>query len=170
MSSAPLTLPGVRQKVIGLVSGGKDSCFNLVHCAANGHELVAIATLQPEEGIGACISAPRESQLTADELDSHLYQSVGTQLLPLIAESMGVPLFVGIIKGKAVEQGPEYGDRTQTGDGTSGDETEDLTKLLRRVQVSMQGTLGNVINSRKRILTQRRSLPAPYCLITSAYA
>jgi hypothetical protein len=54
MSSGSSPLPGVRQKVIGLVSGGKDSCFNLVHCAANGHELVAIATLQPEAGIGAC--------------------------------------------------------------------------------------------------------------------
>ena len=47
-----VSLPGVRHKVIGLLSGGKDSCFNLMHCLANGHQLVAIATLQPEPGIG----------------------------------------------------------------------------------------------------------------------
>ena len=28
-------------------SGGKDSCFNLMHCAAEGHELVALANLKP---------------------------------------------------------------------------------------------------------------------------
>jgi diphthine-ammonia ligase len=43
---------GARHKVIGLVSGGKDSCFNLMHCLANGHEIVALATLTPEPGVG----------------------------------------------------------------------------------------------------------------------
>jgi len=46
------SLPGIKHKVIGLVSGGKDSTFNLLHCVANGHELVALATLTPEAGIG----------------------------------------------------------------------------------------------------------------------
>lgn len=39
-------------KVLGLVSGGKDSCFNLLHCVANGHEVVALGTLTPESGTG----------------------------------------------------------------------------------------------------------------------
>jgi diphthine-ammonia ligase len=39
-------------KVVALLSGGKDSCFNMMHCIANGHEIVALATLTPEEGIG----------------------------------------------------------------------------------------------------------------------
>lgn len=39
-------------KVVGLLSGGKDSCFNLLHCVKNGHEIVALATLAPPEGIG----------------------------------------------------------------------------------------------------------------------
>ncbi|WVF69536.1 hypothetical protein IAT40_004314 [Kwoniella sp. CBS 6097] len=118
------SLPGVKQKVIGLVSGGKDSCFNLMHCIANGHELVALATLTPEPGI--------------DELDSHLYQSVGTQLLPLLAKSMGLPLYTRVIKGKAVEKGPEYGSRLRGGEGSGeeGDETEDLTKLLDEVMTA----------------------------------
>jgi diphthine-ammonia ligase len=50
-----LKIPGVKHKVIGLVSGGKDSCFNLMHCLANGHEIVAIATLIPEPGIGELV-------------------------------------------------------------------------------------------------------------------
>ncbi|ORY30238.1 hypothetical protein BCR39DRAFT_530125 [Naematelia encephala] len=115
-------LPGVKHKVIGLVSGGKDSTFNLLHCVANGHELVAVATLQPEPG--------------TDELDSHMYQSVGTQLLPLIARALGLPLYTRTIKGKAVERGAEYGSRLKGGEGSGsvGDETEDLTTLLKKVK------------------------------------
>ncbi|KAE8538217.1 hypothetical protein D1P53_005556 [Cryptococcus gattii VGV] len=114
-------LPGVKHKVIGLVSGGKDSCFNLMHCIANGHEIVALATLTPEPGV--------------DELDSHLYQSVGTHLLPLLAQSMSLPLYTKIIRGKAIAQGPEYGSRLRLGAGTGqiGDETEDLFDLLSQV-------------------------------------
>ena len=52
MDGSTSVLPGVKHMVIGLVSGGKDSCFNLMHCVANGHSLVALATLQPEPGIG----------------------------------------------------------------------------------------------------------------------
>lgn len=51
----PREIPGVKHKVIGLVSGGKDSTFNLLHCVANGHELVALATLTPEPGVGMCL-------------------------------------------------------------------------------------------------------------------
>nr|XP_019008251.1 cytoplasmic protein [Kwoniella pini CBS 10737]OCF47032.1 cytoplasmic protein [Kwoniella pini CBS 10737] len=114
-------LPGIKHKVIGLVSGGKDSCFNLMHCVANGHEIVALATLTPEPGV--------------DELDSHLYQSVGTNLIHLIAKSMDLPLYTRVIKGKAVSRGPEYGSRLKGGEGSGqeGDETEDLTKLLKDV-------------------------------------
>ncbi len=39
-------------KYVALLSGGKDSCFNLLHCAKNGHELVAAASLGPEPGKG----------------------------------------------------------------------------------------------------------------------
>jgi hypothetical protein len=40
-------------KYIALLSGGKDSCYNLLHCHRNGHELVAAASLRPEPGKGA---------------------------------------------------------------------------------------------------------------------
>jgi diphthine-ammonia ligase len=34
-------------KFVGLISGGKDSIFNLVKCIALGHELVCVASLLP---------------------------------------------------------------------------------------------------------------------------
>ena len=40
-------------KVVGLLSGGKDSCYNLCHAAKQGHTLVAVATLAPPAGKGA---------------------------------------------------------------------------------------------------------------------
>ena len=36
-------------KVVGLVSGGKDSCYNMVHCVAAGHEITCLANLRPRE-------------------------------------------------------------------------------------------------------------------------
>lgn len=135
-----ITLPGVKHKVIGLVSGGKDSCFNLMHAVANGHGIVAIATLTPEQGIGerrGAVVSQQDGELTPDELDSHMYQSVGTELPPLIAQAIGLPHYSGIIRGKPVEQGMVYGSRERGGEGSGkeGDETEDLTALLRNVMV-----------------------------------
>jgi diphthamide synthase (EF-2-diphthine--ammonia ligase) len=38
--------------VVGLLSGGKDSCYNLCHCVKQGHKIAALATLAPPEGKG----------------------------------------------------------------------------------------------------------------------
>jgi len=58
-------------------------------------------------------------------------------VLPLIAQSMELPLFTRDIKGKAVERGPEYGSRTSSGEGSEvrGDETEDLYMLVKSIKV-----------------------------------
>lgn len=45
-------------KFVALLSGGKDSCYNIVHCHRNGHELVAAASLRPEEGKGPSPHSP----------------------------------------------------------------------------------------------------------------
>ncbi|KAF9268107.1 hypothetical protein L218DRAFT_984324 [Marasmius fiardii PR-910] len=102
-------------KYVALLSGGKDSCFNLVHCEKNGHELVAAASLRPEQG--------------KEELDSYLYQTVGQDAIELVAKALEVPLYRKTIVGSAVEQGSEYGTRSSS-DGVQGDETEDLYDLL----------------------------------------
>lgn len=35
-------------RVVALISGGKDSCYNMVQCVAAGHDVVALANLRPE--------------------------------------------------------------------------------------------------------------------------
>lgn len=50
-------------KVVGLISGGKDSCYNLMKCVEHGHEVVCLANLYP-------------SPSGRDEIDSYMYQSV----------------------------------------------------------------------------------------------
>ncbi|PWN37236.1 adenine nucleotide alpha hydrolases-like protein [Meira miltonrushii] len=116
-----------RLNVVGLLSGGKDSCYNLCHCAALGHNIVALATLAPPEG--------------KDELDSYMYQTVGHDAIHLIAQAMDLPLYRTTIKGKALNQTSTYGDRLPNGKSSTAssstldhDETEDLFTLLKQVK------------------------------------
>lgn len=95
-------------KVLALVSGGKDSCFNMMKCVESGHEIVALAHLKPKD---------------SDEIDSYMYQSVGHEIVDHYAEAMGLPLFEGDIVGKPYNQASEY-------EVTEGDEVEDLFKLM----------------------------------------
>jgi diphthamide synthase (EF-2-diphthine--ammonia ligase) len=44
--------PKIVMKYVALLSGGKDSCYNLLHCSKNNHVLVAAASLGPEHGKG----------------------------------------------------------------------------------------------------------------------
>ena len=107
-------------KVVGLLSGGKDSCFNLCHCALNGHELVALATLVPPGG--------------KDELDSYMYQTVGHDAVHVVAAALGVPLYRATITGSALNINAEYGRRTAGAAIDPNDETEDLLRLLLHVK------------------------------------
>lgn len=101
-------------KIVALVSGGKDSCYNMMQCVANGHEIAAIANLKP----------PSRSE--KDELDSYMYQTVGHDAIHLYSECMDVPLYRREILGGSVLQSSDY---TVTPD----DETEDLYELLKEV-------------------------------------
>ncbi|KAJ8919563.1 hypothetical protein NQ315_002185 [Exocentrus adspersus] len=53
-------------KVVALISGGKDSTFNMMQCIAAGHEIVALANLVPH---------------SRTEIDSYMYQSVGHECI-----------------------------------------------------------------------------------------
>lgn len=103
-------------KVVALISGGKDSCYNMMQCAAAGHEIVALANLRPKG---------------KDELDSYMYQSVGHQAIDLYAEAIELPLFRQDIDGIPLNQESEY-------QPTKGDEVEDLYKLLKNVKDKIQ--------------------------------
>lgn len=109
-------------KIVGLLSGGKDSCFNLCHCVLHGHEVVALATLAPPYG--------------KDEIDSYMYQTVGHDAVHAIAEALDVPLYRAEIHGLALNQGAVYGERdpTKKCSGSLDDETEDLYRLLLHVK------------------------------------
>ncbi|KAI8880057.1 hypothetical protein K501DRAFT_325209 [Backusella circina FSU 941] len=101
-------------KIVALVSGGKDSCYNMMQCVANGHEITAIANLKPP------------MQLGKDELDSFMYQTVGHDAIHFYAECMDVPLYRQDILGSSIIQSSDY--RV-----TEKDETEDLYILLKTV-------------------------------------
>lgn len=100
-------------RVVGLVSGGKDSCYNLLQCVAAGHQVVALANLAP-----SCV----------DELDSYMYQSVGHMGVAFYAEAVGVPLYRRVIQGTSLNTA------TITYKPTEGDEVEDLFLLLKEVK------------------------------------
>lgn len=67
-------------RVVGLVSGGKDSCFALLKCIQYGHTVDAIAYLSPSDSI-------------VDENDSHCFQTIGFKYVKLIAEAMQIPFY-----------------------------------------------------------------------------
>ncbi|XP_038597021.1 diphthine--ammonia ligase [Tachyglossus aculeatus] len=103
-------------RVAALVSGGKDSCYNMMQCVVAGHRIVALANLRPAESPGG-----------ADELDSYMYQTVGHQAVDLYAEALGLPLYRQTILGGSLSTGRVYHE-------CRGDEVEDLYRLLKRVR------------------------------------
>ncbi|ROI16545.1 Diphthine--ammonia ligase [Anabarilius grahami] len=104
-------------RVVALISGGKDSCYNMMQCVSAGHSVVALANLRPA------------AHAVSDELDSYMYQTVGHQAVDLFAEAMDLPLYRRTIKGSSLQTGREYSQ-------TEGDEVEDLYQLLKLVKVN----------------------------------
>ena len=100
-------------RVVGLVSGGKDSIWNLHYCHYLQHEVLCLAHLAPPEGV--------------QEMDSYMYQTVGSELVDSIAQAMELPLIRRGITGapKNLENG-SYAPQ-------EGDEVEDLFLLLQDV-------------------------------------
>ncbi|RWS25830.1 diphthine--ammonia ligase-like protein [Leptotrombidium deliense] len=105
-------------KVVALVSGGKDSCYNMCLCVKDGHEIVALVNLYPS----------KESE-SGDELDSFMYQTVGHQALSYYSEAIGIPLFRREITGKPVDQSYDYKE-----DKHDKDEVEDLYRILKQLK------------------------------------
>eukprot|EP00064_Thunnus_orientalis_P001282 superscaffoldBa00000086_g1284 len=99
-------------KVVALISGGKDSCYNMMQCVAAGHRIVALANLRPAH---------------KDELDSYMYQTVGHQAIELYSEAMDLPLYRRTIQGSSLDTSRDYSE-------TEGDEVEDLYQLLHLVK------------------------------------
>lgn len=137
--------------VIALISGGKDSLFNILHCLENGHRVVALANLYPRqqpirvgEDDGGNGRSRSEISVTShrgenddddddpegEDINSFMYQTVGYSVIPLYAECLGIPVYRREITGSAVQTGRYY-DASNL--GMSSDETEDLIPLLQEV-------------------------------------
>lgn len=95
-------------RVAALISGGKDSTYNMMQCIAAGHQIVALANLYPS---------------ASTEMDSYMYQSVGYEAIGLIAEAVELPLFRRATEGRSSQRGKVYVP-------TENDEVEDLYRLL----------------------------------------
>ncbi|KAK5983603.1 hypothetical protein GCK32_003784 [Trichostrongylus colubriformis] len=86
------TIP-LRMDVVGLVSGGKDSCYNMMCATEAGNRIVALANLHSGD---------------RGELDSYMYQSVGSEGVAMIADAMGLPMYRREIKGSPLNQDYDY--------------------------------------------------------------
>lgn len=109
-------------KFVALLSGGKDSCFNIIKCNQKGHELIAVANLMPPDD-------------EIEEMNSFMYQSAAHQTIPLMAECLGVPLFRQAMNRKSLVQTLDYSKDDE-------DEVEDLFLLLERVLQSYPDVKG----------------------------
>lgn len=109
-------------KFIGLISGGKDSFFNIHHCLSQGHELIALGNLHPAE-------------VGTDEIDSFMFQTVGHEVIGYYSECLDVPLYRQKINGTSSNQALEYSI-------TENDEIEDLYTLLSSIKELHPDILG----------------------------
>ncbi|KAF7639815.1 DAO domain-containing protein [Meloidogyne graminicola] len=137
-------------KVVALISGGKDSCFNMLRCLEEGHQVICLANLFPPE---------------SEEIDSYMYQSVGSEGIELFAEALGLSLFRRQINGKPKSLDNEYVFDEE-------DEVEDLYQLLSEIKhwdPEIEGVSVGAINStyqKKRVedVCQRLGL-TPLCYL-----
>ena len=121
-------------RVVGLVSGGKDSCYNLLQCVAAGHEVVCLAHLVPAD-------------TSSQEEDSQMYQTVGWDSVNKVAEALGLPLYVETVRGSSLSTERDY-------QPTESDEVEDLYRLLARLKEEAAVTavsVGAILSDYQRV-------------------
>ncbi|EPS30533.1 hypothetical protein PDE_05485 [Penicillium oxalicum 114-2] len=145
--------------VIALISGGKDSLYSILHCIRNGHRVVALANLHPEERSQLSRGEPQEQQRPTSEdlkgqdegwgeegeeeedIDSFMYQTVGHSIIPLYATALGIPLYRAPITGGALDtarvyrhdaadQAAETNTQDDSNSESTSDQIEDETESL----------------------------------------
>lgn len=103
-------------KFVALLSGGKDSCFNVIKAIQYGHDLVCLANLAPPESF------------CGEDMDSFMYQTAGHSAVSKMDECFDVPLIRRSIMGTAVSQKLDYLSEVRD------DEVEDMFMLLKEVK------------------------------------
>eukprot|EP00345_Euplotes_harpa_P005981 CAMPEP_0168328542 /NCGR_PEP_ID=MMETSP0213-20121227/6571_1 /TAXON_ID=151035 /ORGANISM="Euplotes harpa, Strain FSP1.4" /LENGTH=126 /DNA_ID=CAMNT_0008331689 /DNA_START=3 /DNA_END=383 /DNA_ORIENTATION=+ len=110
-------------KFIALISGGKDSIFAALESVKFGHELTCLGNLYPvTEEVAA-------DDIVNNEIDSYMFQTVGSEVIPLIAECMEKPLIRKPINGTSENQNLFYNIAEE-----NKDEVEDLYALLKEAK------------------------------------
>lgn len=137
--------------MIALVSGGKDSFFNLLHCLHHGHRVVALANLfpasehagsrtdvqliEPTDLLSSKLPPAQDAASVEKDMNSFMYQTVGHDIIPLYAMATGLPLYRQPILGAAVHHERDYdyaaGASTQA---MLSDETESMLPLLQAIK------------------------------------
>ena len=112
-------------KVVALISGGKDSFFSILHCQANGHEVVALANLHP----------PFSEGKTPEDIESYMYQTVGHSIIPLYEKALELPLYRQEIAGIAIDHNKTYSGPSAS-QNVGNDEVESLFPLLSKVMAA----------------------------------
>ncbi|OAG31060.1 diphthine-ammonia ligase [Nematocida sp. ERTm5] len=101
---------------VGLISGGKDSIYNMQMCIEDGHTPVCLLHMKMEK-----------------EEDSYMFQYAGCNLLPAIAECLDLPLHQFSTSGVSKDRSIDYKI-------TEKDEIEDLfcaiSSLLKKYSFS----------------------------------
>jgi diphthine-ammonia ligase len=130
-------------KVLALISGGKDSTYNMMECVRQGHEIVGLINLRPpnSQSVQNELLQTNQSQKgdLVQELDSYMYQSVGNELIELYAECMELPLYRANITGQVINTELEYEPKDE------GDEVEDLYRILKLAKEDFEAKNGNKI-------------------------
>ncbi|KAL0268731.1 UNVERIFIED_CONTAM: hypothetical protein PYX00_010554 [Menopon gallinae] len=103
-------------RVVGLISGGKDGIYCMLQCIAAGHEIVAVANIEPAGQSG--------------EVDSYMYQTVGHQTLSLVSAALTLPIYRQKTKAQSICREKIYVV-------TPHDEVEDLYALLLKIKDEM---------------------------------
>ncbi|ORM41904.1 Diphthine--ammonia ligase [Babesia sp. Xinjiang] len=99
-------------KLLALISGGKDGIYSIIAAKRQGHEVVMLGHLTPKQNEDV------------NELDSFMYQTVGHNIVPAIAECMEMPIIERAITGEPiVTESLEYTP-------LEGDEVEDLYRIV----------------------------------------
>ena len=115
------------RQLIALISGGKDSLFSILHCLQNGWTVVALGNLEPKIECNPSSSTSQPKALQSEDIESHLYQTIGHDSIPVFNYVLGIPLYRAQILGSRVDPSrtyrSPYPQREQ-------DETEDLRRLL----------------------------------------
>ena len=122
-------------RVIGLLSGGKDSVYSLLQCVRHGHTIVAVANLKPP------VSGD-------DECESHMFQTIGHNVVKDLAACMDVPFFTTGLQGSSLTTSLQY-------QSTAGDEVEDMYALLAHIQATIPNvqavSSGAILSSYQRL-------------------